>query len=228
MPKDVKKDDKTVDYKLMDDPAFQEIQKAVKGIALLVQNQTTSQAKMQTDFTSALEKLTESKEKPKHVSLEEQQEAINDLDNLGLMQLVVKEVGKVVDDKLGTVTDKLSETQQDISDTRFAGQLKELMKDNKDFLDWKPELAAIAKEHPTLSMSDVYEMAKRKNPEKAEELKEKYKDDKDDDDKGFISLMPTGGPYDASEEKPTKEEASNKAWDETVAQFPGLAATGDE
>lgn len=224
-----KDDDKTVDYKIMDDPAFQEMQKAVKGIALLVQNQTTTQAKMQTDFTSALEKLGEPKGKPKHVSLEEQQEAINDLDNIGLMQLVVTEVGKVVDDKLETVAGKLTETQQDINDTRLAGQLKELMNDHKDFLDWKPELAAIAKEHPTLSIDRIYKLAKIEDPEKAKELEEKYKDDKGKDkDKDFISLMPTGGAYDDSEEKPTKEEAGNKAWDETVAQFPGIAVTGDE
>ena len=224
---DAKTDDKTVDKKLTDDPAFQEMQKAVKGIALLVQNQTTVQQKMQENFTSALEKFGESKEKPKHVSLEDQQEAINDLDNMGLMSLVVKEVGKVVDDKLGTVTDKLDATKQDINDTRLTGELKELMKDNPDFLDWKSEMTATAKAHPTLNMEDIYSHVKMKNPEKAAELKEKYTDDDKKGDEGFISLMPTGGAYDDSDEKPTKEEAGNKAWDEVVTQFPGLATSGD-
>jgi len=224
-----KDDDTTVDYKLMDDPAFQEIQKAVKGIALLVQNQTTSQAKMQTDFTAALEKLGDSKEKPKHISLEDQQEAINDLDNAGLLQLVVAEVGKVVDDKLGTVAEKLEETNQGISDTRLTGELKQLMNDNPDFLDWKSELGAMAKSHPSLSMEEAFDLVRIKNPEKVIEMKEKYKDVKEEDDKGsFLSLMPTGGAYDDSDEKPTKEEAGNKAWDETVSQFPALASTGDE
>ena len=218
---DEKTDDKTVDFKLMDDPAFKEIQQAVKGIALLVQNQATAQTKMQGDFTEAMKTLAES-QKPKPASLEDQQDAINDLDNSGLLQLVVSEVGKVVDSKLGTVADDLKKTNQDINDTRLTGQLRELMNDNPDFLDWKSEMAAIAKENPTLSMERIYKLAKLEDPDKAEDLKKKYSDDDDDTKGDFISLMPTGGAYDDSDEKPTKEEAAEKAWEETVAQFPGL------
>ena len=224
---DVKPDDKTVDKKITDDPAFQEMQKAVKGIALLVQNQATASAKQSQDFTAALEKLAESKDAPKHIPLEDQHEAINDLDNMGLMSLVVKEVGKVVDDKLDSVTDTLKGTQQDLNDTRLAGQVKELMNDNPDFMDWKSEMAAIARDNPSLSIERIYGLAKMESPEKAAELTEKYTDADKKEDKGFLSLMPTGGAYDDSDEKPTKEEAGEKAWEETIAQFPGLAASGD-
>lgn len=228
MPDD-NKDDKTVEKKLTDDPAFQEMQKAVKGIALLVQQSTQNQNKMQENFTAAIEKLGESRDTTKHVSLEEQTESINDLDNASLLKLVVGEVGKVVDQKLDSVSDTLKSTQQDINDTRLAGQVKELMSDNPDFMDWKSEMAAIAKESPGLSIARIYALAKAENPEKATELKEKYSDDKDTrPDPGFLSLMPTGGAYDDSDEKPTKKEAGEKAWEETVAQFPGLASSGDE
>ena len=80
----------------------------------------------------------------------------------------------------------------------------------------------------------MHTLARAENSEKAEELDTKYKEEsdggKDKEDLGYLSLMPTGGGFpDAdSDEKPmTKEEASDKAWEETLESFPALGHLGE-
>ena len=119
-----------------------------------------------------------------------------------------------------------------MSDTKIAADVKEHMVDHPDLLDWKNEMSALAKDNPNLTISRLHSLARLESPEKAEELDTKYKDDSDGDkeDAGYLSLMPTGGGLndDDSGEKPkTKEEALDKAWEETLEDFPALASLGD-
>lgn len=220
-------------FNLTDDPAFQQLQKSMQGIALLVQNGAQSQKSLQESVTTLVAKLDETAPKPKHVPVEDQEDAVNDMDNVGLMKLIVSEVGKVMDGKLDEVSSNLANTRQSINDTRLAGEVKELMGNHKDLLDWKSEMGALAKDNPNLKIEQLYKLAKIEDPEKATDLDAKYKEESDDGKdkgKGFLSLMPTGGGFNdgEGEKNLTKEEAGDKAWAETIAAFPALAASGDE
>jgi len=217
------------DKKLTDDPAFKQMQQAIQGITLLVQQGAANQKSMQDNFSKMIEKLGEPASRKTEVALEDQNDAINDLDNVSLMQLVVSEVGRVVDEKIGGVTDTLNTTRQSINDTRLTGEIKQIMSTNPDFMEWKTEMAALAKDNPTLTIERVYKLAKLENPEKAQELAEKYDESDKKPETGYLSLMPTGGGFDDAdgENAKTKEEAMNAAWDATVAEFPGLANMGE-
>jgi len=227
---DDNKDGNDDQKKLTDDPAFKEMQNAVKGIALLVQQGQQANTTMQENFTKLMEKVSEpsKKEDP-----EPDPDDINELDNVGLIKLVVGEVGKVVDDKLEAVGDSITATKQGLIDTRLEGEVKELMIENPDLLDWKSEMALISKDNPNLSLARLHSMARTEDPEKATELDEKYTesdDDKEDKTKGYLSLMPTSGGFEDadSDEKPmTSEEAADKAWEETLEDFPALGSMGD-
>jgi len=112
-----KPDDKDdLEKKLTDDPAFQELAKAVKGLAILAQQGQTAATAQQESFKELLAKFKE--EAPK--APEADPDAVNDLDNVGLIKLVVGEVGKVVDEKIGNIGESLNKTNQDLSDSKLA------------------------------------------------------------------------------------------------------------
>jgi hypothetical protein len=217
--------------KLSDDPEFQELQKAIKGLGTLVSQQTQQNAKLQGNFSSLMEKLDSAIEPGKgkgddYLNDDDGEEAINDLDNNQLVKLVLGEVGKVIEEKVSGVVKKVDDTNQRFSDSEIKKQIVELGK--KDFFDWRDEMADIVKRNPGLQVSELYTLAREKNPEKAAELDTKYQEKKDDEDGSFLSLMPTSGatPGD-NDEKLTKEEASERAWQETIEEFPGLANMGE-
>jgi len=225
-------DDKSGDdgqKNLMDDPAFKKLSDAVSGIALLVQQGQSQNAQTQKNFEDLVKKIGEPTEpKPK----EPDPDDINDLDNVGLIKLVVGEVGKVVDEKLGKVNESIHSTNQNVNDSALQVEVKELLVDNPDLMDWKPEMSALAKDNPNLSLTRLHKLARSEAPEKAEELDQKYaaSDEKDDVDPGFLSLMSTGGgmsDLDSDEKPMTSEEAGEKAWEDTLEQFPALASTGE-
>ena len=223
-----KKNGKDDRKELKDDPAFIEMQKAVKGITLLVQQSQIANTKMQESFKELLGKVgTKEPEK----DLDPDEDAINDLDNAGLMKLVVGEISKVMKDQIGDVTKSLSTTNQNISDNKIALELKDHIVDHPDFMDWKTEISVLAKENPTLSIPRLHSLVRLENPEKATELDSKYtSDDSKDSEPGFLGLMPTGGGFvdeDSGEKIMTKDEALNKAWEEVLETFPAIASAGD-
>lgn len=216
--------------KLTDDPAFQEMQKAIKGMALLVQQGQSASTQMQKNFETLVEKIG----KPAPIKEKEPDpDDINDLDNVDLIKLIVGEVGKVVDEKVGRVGESIITTKQDLNDANLRTEVKELMVSNPDLLDWKSEMSSLAKDNPNLSLGRLHTLARAENSEKAEELDIKYKEDSDGgkkEDPGYLSLMPTGGGFidpDSDEKPMTKEEASDKAWEETLESFPALGHLGE-
>lgn len=213
---------------LKDDPAFIEMQKAVKGISLLMQQNQASNTKMQDNFKLLMDRVGD-REPERDPDPDE--DAINDLDNAGLMKLVVGEISKVMKDQIGDVTKSLSATNQNISDNKIATELKDHIVNHPDFMDWKTEISVLAKENPTLSIPRLHSLVRSENPEKATELDGKYTSDEDKDTKpGFLGLMPTGGGFvdeDSGEKIMTKDEALNKAWEEVLETFPAIASAGD-
>ncbi|MEK0326699.1 MAG: hypothetical protein QQN63_13455 [Nitrosopumilus sp.] len=152
-----------------------------------------------------------------------------------LIKLVVGEVSKVVDEKLDQVGKTIQSTNQDINDTKLKAEVKEILIDSPDLMDWKKEMRELAEDNPNLSLARLHKLARIEAPEKAKELDDKYKEESDegkDKETGFLSLMPTGGvgflDPDSDEKPMTSTEAGDKAWEETLESFPQLASTGDE
>lgn len=219
---------KSEGYKLTEDPAFQELQKAMKGLGIMVTQQQQASTKTQESLNALMGKLDKvidgDHEGSRHISREEEEEALNDLDNNQLVKLILGEVGKVLDEKVGKIGEKVDQTNSRLSTAEIKQQIIDL--NAKDFFDWKDEMSALAKENPSLTPKQLYSLVRTDNPDKAAELDEKYRD-KSDDDKGkkFLGLMPTSGAtMDADDEKLTAKEAGERAWEDIVDEFPELAA----
>lgn len=219
-------EDKKVDLKLSEDPSFQELQKTVKGLGMIVTQQQQQGVKLQESISSLVGKLDGLVDNPRGNDLDDDDEdAINDLDNKKLVKLVLSEVGKVIDEKIGAVGKRIDSTASKMSEAEVKRQIVDL--GAKDFFDWSDEIGNLAKANPNLSVKQLYKLARDENPEKATQLDEKYKDKSEDKGKQYLSLMPTSGATAESDEKLTSEQALEKAWEETIEEFPGLANLGE-
>ena len=220
-------DDKTKkgDEKFEDSEAFKKLNKTVQGLAILVQQGQVAATKSQGNFDTLIAKMDKmSVVKP--IKKDVDPEAINDLENDEFLKIVLKEMGKLVDDKVGKVSDRIDVTDGRVSQTEVKKQIIDLNK--SDFFDWTDEIKNLSKNNPALNVKQLYNLARDGNESKAAELDEKYAEKKDDKDKpGFLGLMPTSGVTAEGDEKLTNEEAMDKAWDETMDQFPGLATLGE-
>ena len=216
-------------FELTKDKAFIAMQDTIKGLALLVKQGQQNQTKFQETMTEKLKSLDTDDPKNKVIGDDDNDDddAINDLDNKKLVTLVLKEVGKVIDEKVGDLKKNQDTITSRISNTEVEKQINELNK--PDILDWADEIKALSKASPNLTVSQLYTLVRQDNPDKAAELDKKYEKEEEKDEKKpeFLSLMPTGGATVNTDEKLTKDEAKDKAWEQTLEEFPELAGMGD-
>ena len=100
----------------------------------------------------------------------------------------------------------------------------------KDYSDWKDEMIALAKELPTLSLQDVYLLARSRNPTKAAERDRHYAPAAPKVYRAPFSLTPgEGGTKGASGSTTpqTPAEAARAAYAEVAARHPGMLAALD-
>jgi uncharacterized coiled-coil protein SlyX len=222
-------DDDDKKFDLTKDPAFQEVQRQLKGLGMIVTQQSQSSKKLTESVSALVGKLDGITTTRKDDDEDEDEDALNDLDNKQLVKLVLGEVGKVLDKKLEGVGTKIDATANRLDEAEVKRQVVEL--GAKDFFEWGDEISSLAKDNPGLNVKQLYRLARDEDPEKATKLDEKYLgDDKGGkgDGKDFLSLMPTSGAtFDDETEKLTTEEAKEKAWQETIDEFPGLANLGE-
>lgn len=159
---------------------------------------------------------------------------VNSLDNAGFQKFLMKEIGGLLDEKLGAVGQKIDGVSSEFRNGKIREEYDKIKQDHPDFDDWGTEMAALAKENPGLSLRRLYTLARSEDSKKAKELDEKHgktKDAKKEDTELtlFGGFRPTigktgGGDAGKSGEKMTADQAGQKAWEETVARFPGLAS----
>lgn len=159
---------------------------------------------------------------------------VNSLDNSAFQKLMMKQLGGLLDEKIGGLGTKLDSTVTAINQDKVREQYDKLKVDFPDFDEWAEEMKATAKVNPGLSLKQLYTLVRAEDSKKAKEMDGKYKkdDDKKKDDHSltlFGGFRPTlgktaDGDSGKKAEKLTAEEAGTKAWDETVAKFPGLAS----
>ena len=230
MPEVKKKGEEKKDG-LSDNPIIVEMGKAIKGLGILLTQQQAAQAKTNESINSLVKSINEGKLSGTPKKKEEvDPDAINELENSQLIPLVLSEVGKLIDKKMGTVQSNLDETNQNINNREVEAQYKTLLGTNPDLVEWTSEMKNLSIKTPGLSLKQLYTLARDENETKSAEVDEKHKD-KSEEKKvpdGFIGLMPTSGAIPAEgDEKLTKREAGEQAWEDTLQDFPALAQLGE-
>lgn len=106
-----------------------------------------------------------------------------DLETLSRPELVAHVVTTVMDavkaqlaESLQPVTQQLQGLQTDYAARNAQSEVASLKEANKDFTDWKDDMIGLAKQpqYASLSITDLYQLARAKNPTKAAELATKY------------------------------------------------------
>ena len=134
-----------------------------------------------------------------------------------MMDRMKREIIEPLQGQLGDVTEK--------SD---ADRVKTMVKDagdnHKDFWDWKDEMADRVRQNPYLTPEEAYQLSRANDGKKAGELDEKYKEptkDEGEEGKGkkFGGMKPGGGQT-APNQKMSKKDAAEAAWEEAFSGGP--------
>jgi hypothetical protein len=206
---------------LSEDPAFKELQKTVRGLALVVQESQKQQTQTMQSFQSMMEKMGTGGAPARKE--DDHEVDFDNMSNSDLFQMITKEVGKLLDSKLGEVDKKVTSTRTELAESRVAQRIKEFSSEKKDFWEWADEIKGLAKAHPTLEVRDLYDLARKNDPEKAKTLDEKFNTADTKPKAPFGGLTPTSsmkGVSDNSDEKMSAQDAADKAWDDIMADIP--------
>lgn len=159
---------------------------------------------------------------------------VDSLDNKSFQKMIMKNIGGMLDERLGQFGTKLDSVSTEYRNGRLTEEYVKLKSDHKDFDEWSDEMKALAKDNPTLTLKRLYTLARSENADKTKEMDTKYapKDDVKEKADGGLTLFggfrPTigktgdGGESGKNGKKMTPAEAGSQAWEETVAKFPGL------
>lgn len=207
-----------------------EMGKLVRGLVSIQQQQTAVITELRTKQATAPTAHNEPNDDDDDDDVD-----VNSLDNAGFQKFLMKEIGGLLDEKISVLGTKIDGTVTAINNKEVKEQYADLKKDHPDVDEWIDEMKALQKGNPGLSLKQLLTLAKSEDSKKAKEMDEKYvkkADGKDKADTGltmFGGFRPTIGKTSGDDAgkgaaKMTAEEAGSKAWEETVAKFPGLAA----
>jgi len=127
---------------------------------------------------------------------------------------------------------ELQQTKEETVRERFQREINELKTSGgvKDFDEWKDEMRDLIARHPTLSVKELYNLARFNNPEKAKQLDEKYTNGTGDNpsegnnggngngsgQRGFTGFRPGSGGPTKKVSNMSKADAATAAWDEVM------------
>lgn len=133
---------------------------------------------------------------------------------------LLKQINKQFSKPIEELGNQIKEVQSSVSQVDSKTVVQHFADGHKDFWDWKPELEAIVKETPGISVERAYALARQENPDKAKELDQKYSPPSDEgkETKPFGGLTPTSGQTSKSTTM-SSEEAVEAAWNDTMAEL---------
>lgn len=146
-------------------------------------------------------------------------EDLERMDRKSFLGVIREEMKEVVSELAGNVNNEITEVKSTVSKSSLEQEVQQVIKDNPDFMEWKDEIGVLAKENPGLSIKRMYTLAKTENPEKVEELKEKYPDKEESDETkkpGYGGLTPAGGTRTDAPTDMDSETAAENAWEQTM------------
>ncbi len=134
---------------------------------------------------------------------------------------VTKAVETMLSERISPVVERVNGIQQSIGAREVTQQIDTLKSTKRDFNDWKPQMLELAKTHQTLSVPELYTLAKGMNPERATELDKKYADPPAPKPPRWGGLSPSGGvpgSSGGSDERLSGREATIAAYREVQAK----------
>lgn len=132
---------------------------------------------------------------------------------------ITKDLKPVFED----VRKEINATRTESAKDRVIREYKELKSEKKDLDQWQEEIKIQLKKNPSLSIGEAYTLARSGDNEKAKKMDEEFKmgsfaetDSKDGKNKegGFGGMRPDAGSRSEQRSDMTKEESSEKAWDD--------------
>lgn len=220
-----------VQFDLSKDPGFIQMQKMIQGLGVLIQQQG--------NVINDLRQKAATPAPARGPNGEENDDDEVDADKLSnkeLMGLILKNVGSLLDEKIGGVTKQIQGVATSVNSRELGQQYEQLKGQYKDFEEWSDEMKQLSKENPTLSLKRLYLLARQENADKAKTLDEKYADKKDETDDSVLTLFggfrPTTktsgeGGEGSQKTKMTIDQALDKAWTDAVAKVPALGKMED-
>lgn len=223
-------------FELAKDPGFVEMQKMMKGMVAIISQQGSMIGQMRTLIEKGAAAPAKGGKKDDD-DTDDDEVDVDKLSNKEFMALMMKNVGGLLDEKIGKVTEKVEGVSKTMNTKEITAQYNDLKGKHKDFDEWADEMKALSTENPTLSLKRLYALARQENPDKAKTLDEKYTEKKDDTEDKTLTLFggfrPTtktsgeDGKDGKKAEKLTVDQALDKAWEEAVAKVPALGKMED-
>lgn len=150
-----------------------------------------------------------------------------DYEGMSNVELVAHVTGSVqqmvqqaIQQALKPITDQMTSVQNEVVTTKGQITLKEMQAQHKDLSDWKDEMIALVGRHPTLSLQEVYQLARAGNNQKARQLDQKY-NPPPPKPRPYGGLVP--GANGAAREPVLNGEAATKAaYREVSERHPGI------
>lgn len=139
-------------------------------------------------------------------------------------------IASVLDQTLTPYAEQITGLRRDMVTDQGSREIDRLQAQHKDFVEWVPEMKQLAQRHPSLSITDVYQLAKAQNPEKYKQLDSKYNPPPPPPPRPF-SLGPSSqGQHNAggSSKSMTKSEAALDAYRQVQERHPGVLAALDD
>lgn len=155
-----------------------------------------------------------------------------DLEAMSRPELVSHIVGTLaaefksqIEAALNPFAEQLGALQQNVTTRQVSNEIDTMRGQHKDFNEWKPEMVALAKEHPTLGITQLYRLARASFSEKATQLDSKYAPPPVKPVSKWGGLLP-GMPGDPSgSDKPVDSKtAGMDAYREVQSRHPGVLA----
>jgi hypothetical protein len=213
---------------------FDDLTKLVKGLTTVVQTQTQVINQMR-----QAPPITQQQQQQNNKDDDDDDDVdVNSMDNKSFATFLMKQVGGVLDKKMGDLSTRLDSGLKEVRTGRAKDEIEKFRGDHKDFDEWGLEISALAKQHPSLSINQLYTLAKTSDPEKAKTIDAKYVEKKEEpnpEDQRLTlfggyrpSTSKTVGDDGKEPKKMTTTEALEKSWDDAVSKFPALKSLGDD
>lgn len=139
-------------------------------------------------------------------------------------------IQQVMEQALTPYAEQITGLRRDMVTDQGSREIDRLQASHKDFVDWVPEMKAVAQKHPSLSITEVFQLARSGNPDKAKQLDSKYNPPPPPPPRPF-SLGPSSanqGQGGGAAPKPmSKNEAALDAYRQVQERHPGVLAALD-
>lgn len=211
---------------------FDDLTKLVKGLTTVVQTQTQVINQMRQAAPPA------TTTPPANEPDDDDDIDVNTMDNKSFATFLMKQVGGILEKKIGDLGSRLDNGLKEVRTGRARDEIEKFRGDHKDFDEWGVEISALAKQHPSLSINQLYTLAKTSDPEKAKTVDAKYvekaPETNPEDERLTLfggyrpSTSKTAGDDGKEPKRMTTNEALEKSWDDAVAKFPALKSLGDD